>query len=117
MAIDVAGATRPVNQAIRVGGARAPQATARRAQGQREADAAAEARAQAEAAPVERRVRLPEITPHDIAFRHDAELNRIIVEVVDPETGAVVRSIPPEEIVRMFKIIRRAQGRLLDEEA
>jgi uncharacterized FlaG/YvyC family protein len=62
-------------------------------------------------------VTLPELDLHDIVFRHDRELNRIIVEVVDAETREVIRTIPPEQVVDTLKSIRRAQGALLDEEA
>ena len=65
----------------------------------------------------ERRVQLPDFTGHDLSFRHDEELNRVIVQVVDAKTREVVRTIPPEEIVNILKNIRRAQGALLDEEA
>ena len=67
--------------------------------------------------PAERRIQLPEFAGHDLSFRHDEELNRIIVQVVDSETREVVRTIPPEEVVNTLKNIRRAQGALLDEEA
>jgi len=65
----------------------------------------------------ERPIQLPEFAGHDLSFRHDEELNRIIVQVVDSETREVVRTIPPEEVVNTLKNIRRAHGALLDEEA
>ena len=64
-----------------------------------------------------RRIELPEFAGRDLSFRHDEELNRVIVEVVDAETREVVRTIPPEEVVNVLKSIRKAQGALLDEEA
>jgi flagellar protein FlaG len=109
MAIDAADPTRPVRQATRVAAAQAERAATRHAE--------AKAKAEAEAARIRERTAEARPPAHSIAFRHDAELNRVIVEVVDPATGAVVRSIPPEEIVHMFRAIRRVQGQLLDEEA
>lgn len=67
--------------------------------------------------PAEPRIQLPEFAGFALSFRHDEELNRVIVQVVDAKTREVVRTIPPEEIVNILKNIRQAQGALLDEEA
>jgi uncharacterized FlaG/YvyC family protein len=116
MAISGADAPRPVSLETRVtapGSARA--AGRERNEGRQEAE---KPRARPPEEPPPRAdVRLPEITRHDILFRYDRELNRVIVEVVHPETRAVIRTIPAEEIVQALKVMRRAQGALLDEEA
>ena len=64
-----------------------------------------------------REVELPEFERRSLSFRLDEELNRVIVQVIDPETHDVVRSIPPEELLEVLKHLRSIRGALLDEEA
>ncbi len=116
MAINGADAIQPISREIRVTPVRAGSApdTQKRDSHPSPDSAKQESRVPSSA---ERRIQLPEFAGHDLSFRHDEELNRIIVQVVDAETREVVRTIPPEEVVNTLKNIRRAQGALLDEEA
>lgn len=43
--------------------------------------------------------------------------NRIVVRLVDTETGAVIRQVPPEQLLKAFYRMEEAIGILLDEKA
>jgi hypothetical protein len=55
-------------------------------------------------------------TPYSLSFRFEEELNRVVVKVIDPVTGELVREIPPESVIEALKQLRRAPGSLVDEE-
>jgi len=55
--------------------------------------------------------------PYALSFRFDKELNRVVVKVFDPETGDLVREVPPESVIEALKQLRAAAGPLVDEEA
>ena len=55
--------------------------------------------------------------PYSLSFRFEKELNRVVVKVIDPETGEVVREVPPESVIESMKQLRKSGGRLVDEEA
>lgn len=42
----------------------------------------------------------------DLHFNIDEDLNKVVVKVVDHETGDVIRQIPSEEILAMLKRVR-----------
>jgi uncharacterized FlaG/YvyC family protein len=54
--------------------------------------------------------------PYALSFRFEKELNRVVVKVIDPETGELVREIPPEAVIEALKQLRKAPGSLVDEE-
>ena len=54
--------------------------------------------------------------PYSLSFRFEKELNRVVVKVIDPETGELVREIPPESVIEALKQLRQAPGSLVDEE-
>ena len=54
--------------------------------------------------------------PYSLSFRFDKELNRVVVKVVDPESGKLLREIPPESVLEALKEIKRSLGSLVDEE-
>ena len=58
-----------------------------------------------------------EFKPYSLSFRFDKELNRVVVKVIDPLTGELVREIPPESVIAALKQLRRAPGSLVDQEA
>ena len=58
-----------------------------------------------------------EFKPYSLSFHFDKELNRVVVKVIDPVTGEVVREIPPESVIAALKQLRRAPGSLVDQEA
>jgi flagellar protein FlaG len=60
----------------------------------------------------------PNVATHNLKFRVDAQTDRVIVKVVDKETGETVREIPPEEMLEIAESIERYQkGLLLSQEA
>ncbi len=59
---------------------------------------------------------LPEFKDYTLSFRYENDLNRIIVNVIDPETKEVVRSFPPEELIRALKQAAELHGILIDEQ-
>ncbi|MEW5761982.1 MAG: flagellar protein FlaG [Bacillota bacterium] len=56
-----------------------------------------------------------ELTWYDLRFRiHDAT-HEIIVQVVNRDTGEVVREIPPKKVLDMWAEMKRLIGILMDE--
>jgi flagellar protein FlaG len=55
--------------------------------------------------------------PYSLSFRYDEELQRVVVKVIDPTTGELLREIPPESVIEALKQLRKAPGSLVDEEA
>ncbi|MCK7583262.1 MAG: flagellar protein FlaG [Chromatiales bacterium] len=54
----------------------------------------------------------------DLQFRVDEEIDRVIVTVVNSESGEVIRQIPSEEILAVARSLEQAQqGLLLNERA
>jgi hypothetical protein len=53
----------------------------------------------------------PEIPQHSLSFQLD-ERRRVIYQVIDTQTGEVVREIPPEEVRRAGRQIEELLGRL-----
>ena len=54
--------------------------------------------------------------PYSLSFRFEKELNRVVVKVIDPQTGELLREIPPESVIEALKQLRKAPGTLVDEE-
>ncbi|MCC6764893.1 MAG: flagellar protein FlaG [Deltaproteobacteria bacterium] len=54
--------------------------------------------------------------PFSLSFRFEKELNRVVVKVIDPETGELLREIPPEAVIDALKQLRKTPGALVDEE-
>ncbi len=54
--------------------------------------------------------------PYSLSFRFDKELNRVVVKVIDPESGKLLREIPPESVLEALKELKRSLGSLVDEE-
>src|SRR3982751_3886299 len=53
-----------------------------------------------------------------LRFDIDKELGRVIVKVVDRESGDVIRQIPTEEVVRIAKVLQgKAPGLLVSQDA
>ncbi|MFB3901893.1 MAG: flagellar protein FlaG [Acidobacteriota bacterium] len=44
----------------------------------------------------------------------DEKTNRLYVQVVDRETGEVLREIPPEELRKLRELVEQLNGRVLD---
>jgi len=62
-------------------------------------------------------IQLPEFHRYELMFRRDDELNRVVVQVIDGKTRAVVRTIPPEELARALRQLHAPRGVLLDQES
>lgn len=51
----------------------------------------------------------------DLVFRVDKETEKVVITVVDPETGEVIRQIPSEEMMAVARALGQIhQGLLLD---
>ena len=46
----------------------------------------------------------------NLRFELDDETSRVVVQVVDSETGDVVRQIPSEEVLQMSRMLGKLQG-------
>ncbi|HSR67490.1 MAG TPA: flagellar protein FlaG [Acidobacteriota bacterium] len=80
---------------------------ARRARQQARQEQAATSRAADIAPPTRRAVR----------FRLNRETERFYIQVVDQDTGEVVKEIPPERLLTLGQTLRQATGNLLDRSA
>jgi flagellar protein FlaG len=47
----------------------------------------------------------------------DDEAERVVIKVVDQDSGKVIRQIPPEELLQLEKYLSSAKGLLLHEQA
>src|SRR5213594_3577554 len=54
-------------------------------------------------APTAEQIKLPEFRETELSFRIEQGLNRVVVQVIDAKTKTVLRSIPPEELLRLAK--------------
>ncbi|KLN52255.1 flagellar protein FlaG [Variovorax paradoxus] len=52
-----------------------------------------------------------------LQFEMDEDTDKLIVKVVDRESGEVIRQIPSEEVVRIAKVLGKAPGLLVSREA
>jgi len=53
----------------------------------------------------------------DLQFRVDESSERVVVTVVDPESGRVIRQIPSEEMLAVAQRLEQMQGLLVNEKA
>ena len=60
---------------------------------------------------------VPEFKPYALSFHLEKETNRIVVQVIDQETKEVVRSVPPEHVVRALQHAAAPHGALVDRQA
>jgi len=52
-----------------------------------------------------------------LQFELDEDTDKMIVKVVDRTSGEVIRQIPSEEVVRIAKVLGKAPGLLVSQEA
>lgn len=52
-----------------------------------------------------------------VQFEIDSDLHRVVVKIINAESGEVIRQIPQEEILRLAKSLEGAKGILLKEQA
>ena len=55
--------------------------------------------------------------PNQVRLRVEKDIDRVVAEVVDRDSGEVVREIPPEDMVAAAKKLEAMLGRVLDREA
>lgn len=48
-------------------------------------------------------------------FRIDKDVNKVVIKIKDPDTGEIIRQIPPEMVVKISKNIQELLGVLMDE--
>lgn len=65
---------------------------------------------------VEKMNKLIRVFKHALQFEV-VKPNRIVVRLVDTETGDVIRQVPPEQLLKAFYRMEEAIGILLDEKA
>jgi flagellar protein FlaG len=47
-------------------------------------------------------------------FDMDPEAQRVVVSIIDSETGEVLRTVPTDAVIRVAKMIVQLQGRSVD---
>jgi flagellar protein FlaG len=59
----------------------------------------------------------PTLSSNDsrLHYEVDQDLHRLVVKVLNGESGDLVRQIPPEEVLRVAKFLQDNPGRLVDE--
>ena len=67
------------------------------------------------APPASESIQLPEFRLTELSFRIEQGLHRVVVQVIDAKTKTVLRSIPPEELLKLAKQFKAPRGVLLDE--
>ncbi len=53
----------------------------------------------------------------NLQFREDPSSGRLVVSVIDAESGEIIRQIPPEQMIRMAEHLEQMNGLLLGERA
>lgn len=59
--------------------------------------------------------KLKKIFRGEAEFRIDKDTNMVVIKIKDPETGEVIRQIPPELALKLAKKIQELLGVLMDE--
>jgi flagellar protein FlaG len=52
--------------------------------------------------------------PLSVSFGYDEELGKVFINVVDKNSGEVIRKLPSEEAMKFAKSIKETVGKLLD---
>ncbi|GAB6877614.1 flagellar protein FlaG [Thermaerobacter litoralis] len=53
--------------------------------------------------------------PYRLRFHVDDASGRLVVEVIDRDTGETVRQVPPEHVLQIAQYLETLAGRLLDD--
>lgn len=53
----------------------------------------------------------------ELRYEVDDELNRVVVKILDKESGEVIRQIPAEELLRLAKVLEKTSCQLLNRHA
>ncbi|MFI5445971.1 flagellar protein FlaG [Polaromonas sp. UC242_47] len=52
-----------------------------------------------------------------LEFEVDEDTDKMVVKVIDKETGELIRQMPSEEVIRIAKVLGKMQGMLVRETA
>ena len=52
-----------------------------------------------------------------LEFEVDEDTDKMVVKVIDKETGEMIRQMPSEEVIRIAKVLGKMQGMLVSETA
>ncbi|VFR17599.1 putative flagellar protein [plant metagenome] len=91
--------------------------TATSNQGQNPANAGADNTTQTLEGAIEELNRGMQAWSTQLQFEVDPDLQRLVVSVLDAETGDTIRTIPSEAVLRMAKIIVSLQGQIVNAQA
>jgi len=58
--------------------------------------------------------KISEEKPLSISFTYDKELNRSYINIIDKESGKVIRKLPSEEAIKFAKSIKESIIKLMD---
>ena len=58
--------------------------------------------------------KISEEKPLSISFTYDKELNRSYINIIDKESGKVIRKLPSEEAIKFAKSIKESMIKLMD---
>lgn len=53
---------------------------------------------------------------YSVRFEKSEEFDRVIIKLVESETGELIRQIPPEELLGTAKFLREFRGNMIDTE-
>jgi len=59
--------------------------------------------------------KLKKIFKGQAEFKIDKDVNKVVIKIKDPDTGEIIRQIPPEMVVKISKNIQELLGVLMDE--
>lgn len=60
------------------------------------------------------RTPIPVQSPAAISYRVDDSTDRVVISIIDPETGSVIRQIPSEEMLEFFHRMNVAMQKLFN---
>ncbi len=51
---------------------------------------------------------------HELRYEVDEDLNKVVIKILEGESGKLVRQIPAEEVMRLARFLEENTGPLLD---
>ena len=54
------------------------------------------------------------VVGNELRYEVDKDLNKVVIKILDGDSGELVRQIPAEELVRLAKVLEWTNGQLLD---
>jgi uncharacterized FlaG/YvyC family protein len=60
---------------------------------------------------------VPKVPTSSVEFRSDAETGQIVVRVVNPDTGELLRQIPSQDAIALARALGKLQGSFLEQKA